>query len=237
MRLHYIQHVPFENPGSILAWADRNGFDIACTRVYADAGFPPQNAFDWLVVMGGPMNIYEEERYPWLVDEKRFIGETIQNEKVVIGLCLGGQLIADVLGGKVTKNAQREIGWFTVRMTETAKQHPLFRFFPENPVVFQWHGDTFSTLPKEAELLASSAACAHQAFVYRNRVFGFQYHLENTEEIIRGLIDNCGDELIVADTVQTAEELLAHPEYIAQDNVWMTEFLSRLLDTYRKGAL
>ncbi len=237
MRLHYIQHVPFENPGSILTWTGQNGFQVTCTRAYAGAAFPPQSAFDWLVVMGGPMNIYEEEQYPWLADEKCFIRDTIRSGKVVIGLCLGGQLIADVLGGQVTRNPRKEIGWFPVRFTGTAGQHPLFSFFPENPVVFQWHGDTFSTLPEEAELIASSDACAHQAFIYRKRVFGFQYHLENTEEIIRGLIDNCGDELIASNTIQSAEKLLAHPEHIAQDNAWMNEFLMRLLGMYQKGEL
>lgn len=237
MRLHYIQHVPFENPGSILPWADHNGFVVTCTRVFAEDTFPPQGVFDWLVVMGGPMNIYEEALYPWLADEKRFIKDAIEGGKVVIGLCLGGQLIADVLGGKVTRNPKKEIGWFPVSLTEMAKRHPLFSFFPEAPVVFQWHGDTFITLPEEAELLATSAACAHQAFVYRSRVFGFQYHLENTKEIILGLIDNCGDELIAADTVQTAEELLAHPEHIARDNAWMNRFLTRLLELYQKGEL
>ena len=81
------------------------------------------------MVMGGPMNIYEEEKYPWLADEKVFIHEAIESGKVIIGLCLGGQLIADVIGGKVTQNPYKEIGWFPIRLSEEARSSPLFSFF------------------------------------------------------------------------------------------------------------
>lgn len=237
MRIHYLQHVPFENPGSILVWAQNNGHDVSKTLLYKNKPFPEQKDFDWLIVMGGPMNIYEEEKYPWLIREKRFIKEAIEHRKVIIGLCLGGQLIADVIGGKVTKNPCREIGWFSVRLCEAARRNPLFSFLLPKPVVFQWHGDTFSSLPEEAELLAESEACAHQAFVYRNRVFGFQFHLENTLPIIEDLIQNCQEEMIPGEYVQAPEELLSHPEYISQDNMWMDMFLTQLFDSYQKGEI
>lgn len=237
MKLHYIQHVPFENPGSILTWAADHGHTVTATHVYADPHFPELEDLDWLIIMGGPMNIDEETEYPWLIAEKELIRAAVARGKVVIGLCLGGQLIAGALGGKVTRNPLKEIGWLPVRLLETARKMPLFDFFPEYPMVFQWHGDTFSTLPEGAVLLATSEACPNQAFLYGDRVFGFQYHLENTEGIIRGLIKNCGDELVPADTVQPAEELLAHPEYIAQDQLWMEQFLSRLMTLQQRGEL
>jgi GMP synthase-like glutamine amidotransferase len=237
MRIHYLQHVPFENPGSILVWADKNGCQVTSTQLYNQAILPKQQDFDWLVVMGGPMNIYEEEKFPWLAAEKIFIRESIDAGKVVIGLCLGGQLIADVIGGKVTRNPCQEIGWLTVRLSEEVRLSPLFSFFPATPVVFQWHGDTFSVLPEEARCIAESDACKHQAFVYRKRVFGFQYHMENTAEIIVGLIENCRDEMVPGAYVQTPEELLSHPEYIEQDNQWMDMFLTRLENMYQKGEL
>lgn len=237
MRLHYLQHVPFENPGSILAWARQNDCAVTSTQVYKNEILPPQQDFDWLVVMGGPMSIYEEEHYPWLAAEKVFIRESIASGKVVIGLCLGAQLIADVIGGKVTQNPCREIGWFPVRLSEEARKSSLFSFFPQQPVVFQWHGDTFSVLPEDARCIAESDACNHQAFIYKNRVFGFQYHLENTLEIIEGLIEHCGDELVPDVYVQTAAELLAHPEYIEQDNKWMDLFLTRLEKQDKEGDL
>lgn len=237
MKIHYLQHVPFENPGSVLDWAAKNGHEVTGTQMYKDEPFPRQEAFDWLFVMGGPMNIYEEDKYPWLSKEKSFIKESIAYGKVIIGLCLGGQLIADVLGGKVTKNRHSEIGWFPVKLSEQARESYLFSFFPPEPIVFQWHGDTFSTLPACAELLAMSEACENQAFVYQKRVFGFQYHLENTQEIIDALIENCADEMVPGTYVQSAQEVLAHPEYIKLDNEWMDTFLTRLEQLYNEGKI
>lgn len=236
MRLHYLQHVPFENPGSILSWAKENGHVLTDTQLYRHDLLPRQDNFDWLVIMGGPMNIYEEEFYPWLADEKAFIRESINAGKVVIGLCLGGQLIADVIGGKVTRNPYKEIGWFPVRLSAEARSSPLFSFFPEQPVVFQWHGDTFSVLPEDAKCIADSVACKNQAFIYKNRVFGFQYHLESTPATIADLVENCRDEMISDIYVQTPEELLAYPEYIEQNNRWMDMFLTQLEKMYREEA-
>ncbi len=227
-----MQHVPFENPGSILTWAEENNCFVSSTKLYQNDSLPGQKDFDWLVIMGGPMNIYEEKNYHWLTEEKIFIKESIAAGKIVIGLCLGGQLLADAIGGKVTANPCKEIGWFPIRLSGRARQSPLFSFFPENPIVFQWHGDTFSELPQEAECIASSAACEHQAFVYKKRVFGFQYHLENTAEIVGGLIKNCAGEMIPGTYVQTPEEVVAHPEYIKQDNKWMNMFLTQLKKMY-----
>lgn len=237
MKIHYVQHVPFENPGRILSWAAQKGHRVSCTRVYANEALPEIAAFDWLVVMGGPMNIYEESLYPWLAAEKAFIRRAIDGKKVVLGLCLGGQLIADVIGGKVTGNRVKEIGWHTITLTAAAKSSPLFSYLPASPVVFQWHGDTFGDLPESATLLARSEACDHQAFVYKKRVFGFQYHLENTAEIIAGLVANCGDELVPSAYVQTAEEILGHPECVRQDNEWMDTFLSNLEKQYEEGSV
>lgn len=237
MRLHYLQHVPFENPGSILTWAKENGHAITSTQLYQNDALPKQQDFDWLVVMGGPMNIYEEESYPWLAAEKQFIGEAIATGKVIIGLCLGAQLIADVIGGKVTQNPYKEIGWLPIQLSEEVRSTPLFSFFPEQPIVFQWHGDTFSVLPEDATCIAQSNACKHQAFIYKKRVFGFQYHLENTTSIITDLVENCRDEMVPDIYVQTPEELLAYPEYIEQNNKWMELFLIQLEKMDREGVL
>jgi GMP synthase-like glutamine amidotransferase len=225
-KLVYLQHVPFENPGIILDWAAEKGFELNGIMMYDEPCLPLPEEYDWLVVMGGPMNIYEEEKYPWLEEEKAFIRSAIETGKVVLGLCLGAQLIAGVLGGRVTKNPQPEIGWLPVTMTEQALALPFFRHFPKEPTVFQWHGDTFSILPETVTLLAKSAACRHQAFSYQDRVFGFQFHLENTREVIQSLIENCRDEMTPGTYVQSEESILAHPEHIAQDNVWMKGFLN-----------
>lgn len=228
MRIHYLQHVPFENPGTILEWAKGREYPLTCTKLYENSQFPEQSQFDWLVVMGGPMNIYEEEDYPWLVQEKKFIREAIENNKVLIGLCLGAQLIADVIGGRVIQNNYKEIGWFPVALTEKAHTMPQFSFFPDNPIVFEWHGDTFVDLPEEAVLLAENEACKNQAFVYKERVFGFQFHLENTYSIVSDLIKNCSEDMTPGPYVQSAEEILSGSRYMEKDNEWMTLFLSSL---------
>jgi GMP synthase-like glutamine amidotransferase len=239
MRIHYLQHVPFEDPGSILTWAKNRGWELTHTPLYnypkGGVPFPLARDFDWLVIMGGPMNVYEEAEYPWLAEEKVFIKHAADEGVLVIGLFLGAQLLSCVLGGTVTRNPYTEIGWLPVTLCPGARSLPLFSFLPDKFPVFQWHGDTFS-IPPGAVHLAESEACKNQAFMYGERVFAFQFHLENTEEIIQGLVDNCGDELADKQAgngyVQTGTELLSHPEYIAQDNQWMNEFLTRLETLY-----
>ncbi|HBF36965.1 MAG TPA: amidotransferase, partial [Firmicutes bacterium] len=131
MRIHYLQHVPFEDPANIGNWARQKGHRLTGTHLYNGEVFPTMDRFDCLIIMGGPMNIYEAEKYPWLQSEKQFIKEAIDHRKVVLGICLGAQLITDVLGGKVTKNPEGEIGWLPVSFHAAAFQSPLFKNFPE----------------------------------------------------------------------------------------------------------
>jgi GMP synthase-like glutamine amidotransferase len=140
MKLHYIQHVPFENSGNIEAWAKANGHSVTKTVLYYDEAFPEPGEYDWLVIMGGPMNVYEEKDYPFLKREKAFIKDAIAKKKRVLGVCLGAQLLSDVLGGKVTANANKEIGWFKVKLTPEAKQSPVFKNLPQEFNAFHWHG-------------------------------------------------------------------------------------------------
>ena len=194
MRLHYLQHVPFENAGNIEAWAKANGHAITKTVLYYDEAFPGMGEFDWLVIMGGPMNVYEERDYPFLRREKAFIREAVAAKKLVLGICLGGQLLSDVLGGRVTAG-EKEIGWHRVRLTPEARQSSVFKDLPQELTVFQWHGDTFS-IPPGAKRMASSDACENQAFEYGGgRVVGLQFHLESTDDGINRLAKSCGDDL------------------------------------------
>jgi len=116
MKIHWFQHVPFEGLGALEGWLLARGHALTCTRFHAGDA-PPQSpdGFDWLIVMGGPMNVYQYRDHPWLPAEKRMICETIAAGKRVLGICLGAQLIADALGGKVYQNDEREIGWFSIR--------------------------------------------------------------------------------------------------------------------------
>lgn len=227
MNIHSLQHVPFEGLASIEAWATARGHHLTTTRLHAGDTLPEPGHLDWLVIMGGPMNIYEEEKFPWLVAEKRFIRSVIGAGKVVLGICLGAQLIADVLGGPVRRNAQKEIGWFPVRKTEGAGRSRVCDALPAEFEAFHWHGDTF-TLPPGAVHLARSAACENQAFIHNERVVGLQFHLETTPESARRLAHHCADELVAGPLIQTADEILAEEQRFERINRIMWKLLDRL---------
>ncbi|MFT3951561.1 MAG: type 1 glutamine amidotransferase [Oscillospiraceae bacterium] len=228
MILQYLQHNDFETPGSILDWARECGAEVRGTMLFAGEALPDPESFDWLVVMGGPMNVYEEEKYPWLAAEKTLIRAAGERGKTVLGLCLGAQLIAAAYGGAVTRNPEPEIGWHTVRLTEEAERMPTLAGFPRELTVFQWHGDTFSALPQGATRIAAGDACYNQAFCIGARVFGFQFHLENTAQIIESLLTNCADEMTDAPYVQSPVEIASRPDCIRACNAYMKQFLDAL---------
>jgi len=215
MRIHYLQHVPFEDLANIETWAKDNGHSVSVTKLYLNESLPGMDYFDWLIVMGGPMNIYEEMDYPWLVAEKQFIDEAIKAGKVVLGICLGAQLISDVLGGKVKKNNYKEIGWFPVSKTVEANNSVFFKSLPDEFMAFHWHGDTFD-LPPGAIRLAESQGCKNQAFEYNGKVLGLQFHLESSETSITRLIENCRDELTEGKYFQSENEILSKPNILKQ---------------------
>ena len=209
MRIHALLHVPFEGIGHIGNWAAAGGHQLTATRLYAGEDLPPVDTFDRLVIMGGPMNINQESRYPWLKQEKHYIAKAVQENCTIIGICLGAQLLADVLGARVYPGDHKEIGWFPITLTEVGRNAPLCSGLSGQPDVFHWHGDTFE-LPRGAALLARSEGCTNQAFLYEERILGLQFHLESTPDTVRQIVANCRDEL-VADTYVQSETELLHP--------------------------
>jgi GMP synthase-like glutamine amidotransferase len=182
--------------------------------------------FDWLVVMGGPMNIYEHDRYPWLIGEKFLIRDACVRKKQVLGICLGSQLLADVLGGAVSESPEPEIGWFDVSLSDEASKSRLFADFPRTFAAFHWHGDTFS-IPPGATPLMSSQACARQAFSWgEGRALGLQFHLEvELEDARRWLAtDAPGPRRYV----QGAAEILREPARFAENTRLMHALLERM---------
>jgi GMP synthase-like glutamine amidotransferase len=203
MRFHALQHVSSETPGLLAVEIRERGFALRTTALYDHEPLPSTGEFDVLIVLGGPMSIHDEAEYPWLRDEKELIAAAIREGKKVLGICLGAQLIAAVCGARVYPNPQKEIGFWPVRWGNGG-------FGPAGAVetvVFHWHGETFD-LPVGAVLLASTEACINQAFSLGDRVLGVQFHPEVTEEIIRGMVEHEGWELVEGRYIQSAREIM-----------------------------
>ena len=226
MKLHYLQHVPFEDLARIEDWARDRGHQISRTLLFDGQELPGMDEFDWLVIMGGPMNIYEEDKYSWLAGEKRFIRDAIASNKIVLGICLGGQLIADVLGGKVRRNLHKEIGWYSVKLTPEGQKSRIFNVLPNTFMALHWHGDTFE-IPPEALRTAESEACANQAFALGKAV-GLQFHLESSIDSIEHLIKNCSDELVKGKYIQSPEMILSNVDRFPEINRLMALFLDTM---------
>jgi GMP synthase-like glutamine amidotransferase len=207
MRVHYIQHVEYENLANIEGWLKERGHKLTKTLLFKNQPLPDVKSFDWLIIMGGPMNIYEHKKYPWLVREKQFIKKAVKAGKTVLGICLGSQLLSDCLGGKVTGNKHREIGFFPVKLTKQGKESAIFRGLLPEFIAMHWHGDTFS-IPKGAKRLAQSKGCRNQAFSYKERVFGLQFHFEYLPGHIKVFLKDPQNVLRPDKYVQRSSEIL-----------------------------
>ncbi|HKP97542.1 MAG TPA: type 1 glutamine amidotransferase [Fibrobacteria bacterium] len=238
LRVEVFQHVPFEGLGSMEAWFRSRGHTLRYTRLYAGESpgqaSPAANgpAADWLIVMGGPMGVHDEAEFPWLNAEKRAIEAALARGAAVLGVCLGAQLLAHVLGAEVAPNAHKEIGWFPVELDAEASRTWLGRVFPPRFTPFHWHGDTFG-IPSGAARLGSSQACRNQGFLYRDNALGLQFHPEMTAEALSGLVKHCGGELTLAGTargrfVQEEAGLLAGLGNAAVLNALMAQACERL---------
>ncbi len=226
-RLHYLQHEAFETPAIILIWANEKGFEISATHLYNNEKLPDMNSIDWLIIMGGSMETNDETIYPWLIQEKEFIRNAIRANKIIIGICLGSQLIASALGSKVYKNQVKEIGWFPIHKTDEGKQNTFFDFIPNPFHVFNWHGDTFD-LPTGASCIASTEACKNQLFIYNDKTIGVQFHFEMDEQAIRDIVEHCKDEIVDGKYIQSEETILAYLHYVKPNNKIMFDLLEKL---------
>jgi len=238
MRVHYLLHVPFETPAAISDWARERGFEETATKLYEDVSFPSLDEYDFLVIMGGPMGVYDEEEYPWLKAEKVFIKEAMEGGKPVLGICLGAQLISEVLGARVKKNRFKEIGFFQVALTPIGWNSPVFSHMPATFDAFHWHGDTFEIADKGYHI-ASSEACPNQAFVYDNRVIGLQFHIESSRESVEALVKNCGKELMEeAPYIQKPDVILDEERDFREMHAILYKFLDSFLEYQKeKGVL
>jgi GMP synthase-like glutamine amidotransferase len=205
MKVHVLQHVPFEDIGSMSQWLETHGADVSYTRFFEEPALPQTKDLDLIIVMGGPMSVNDDSIFQWLRHEKQFIRDAVVQGVSILGVCLGAQLIASALGASVYKNTHKEIGWFQIEATQPGVN--TFHF-PEKCNVFHWHGETFE-LPGGAVCLARSAVCENQAFQLGQNVIGLQFHLETTPESVDAILENCGSELISGSYIQTESEMRA----------------------------
>ncbi len=228
MLIHYFQHDHFEDLGYIGEWAAIHNFKTAVTRLDLHEDLPKEKNFDWLVVLGGKMSVNDSDEFPWIEEEIEFISQTILSGKVVIGICLGSQLVASALGARVYKNTEPEMGFRPVTFLPAAAKDKVFRHFPSYLTVMHVHFDIFS-LPEDATAMASSDITPCQAFRYGKNVFAFQFHFEITPQNVAGFINEVGPELVKGKYSQSAEQMLKQSGCCYENNIIFGKVLDEIL--------
>lgn len=194
MNLYVFQHVPYEDSGAIADWAMARGYALRTTHWYEPGAQPPHTGeVDFLVIMGGPMSVHDTLLHPWLLEEKAFLREYLATGRPVVGVCLGGQLLAQALGCEISKTPQMEIGWYPVDLTAEARA--LWPQLAPQLTPLHWHRETFS-LPRGASLLFTNPTCVHQGFLARDNLLGLQFHIEANEASTRAIVEACPDGVI-----------------------------------------
>ena len=190
-----IQHVRAEPPGTIGEILGAAHIPTKIVRVFEGERVPAAlGDAAGLVVMGGPMGVYEQERYPFLRRELRLIEQALKKEKPILGICLGSQLLAAALGAEVKPGRRKEIGWHRLRLKKSASVDPLWSGIRPVFTAYHWHGDIFA-LPRGAVSLALSDVTRQQAFRYAKNAYGFLFHMEVTEKIVQDMVRTFAEEL------------------------------------------
>ena len=194
-----LQHVAVERAARIVTALESGaGAAIRTVAVYGGEPVPRSlDGIDALVVMGGPMGVYEADRHPFLHDERRLIELAIASSVPTLGICLGSQLVASALGAPVAPGPAKEIGWYEVSTRDAATQDPLFAGAPRGFTALHWHGDVFAP-PAGAVSLARSARTEHQAFRWGDSTWGLLFHLEVDPAQVEAMVATFSDELAAA---------------------------------------
>jgi len=208
------------------SWFDQHGYRLACSRLHAAEPLPDIDDFDWLVVMGGPMNVDDESRHAWLAPEKRLIRNAIDSGRHVLGICLGAQLIAQALGARVVPGGP-EIGFAPVVLDATADTAAVFSGLDDPLAAFHWHGDHMAGI-SNAVPLGRSADCAVQGFAWCERVVGLQCHLEITPAGVPSLTRHDPDNAALAGDPGYWADVIADTQRFARMNRQMCGLLERM---------
>jgi GMP synthase (glutamine-hydrolysing) len=198
-----VTHHPEEGPGLLEDILKERGWKMEKVGVWKENSLPDPTPLHLLILMGGPMSVNDDALHPFLEKEKQFVRQWIHKGNPTVGICLGAQLIAHCLGGRVYKGATEEIGWYNCVLTEEGRRDPFLKLFPIRFPVFQWHGETFD-LPENAILLAASDDYPHQAFSYRDSIYAFQFHVEMTERMIQGWLAESDVSVVKKRTILSA---------------------------------
>lgn len=210
--IYIIQHNDETPAGSSLDWCKKNHREFQIIHLVNGDTLPKKlTQQDQVIICGGGMNVNEEHLYPWLKEEKQFIKMCLDNSIKILGLCLGGQLLAEALGARASQHPHWEVGWSTVELS------PTLQFFDSKLEAFQWHGFSFDT-PKDGLRLASNAICTHQGFIYKNFALGLQFHPEATLNWIKECADT--DNYPSGPFVQTREEIYTQLEKQLRLQTW-----------------
>jgi GMP synthase (glutamine-hydrolysing) len=216
MKIHFVIHETFEGPAAIEQWAIRKGHQVSYSNVFAGDKLPHNaDAFDLLIVMGGPQSPATTQAECPHFDsaaEQALIRQAVNADKAVLGVCLGAQLLGNALGAQFEHSPHKEIGVFDVTLTDAAKDDPIFSRFPSSFPAGHWHGD-MPGLTADAEVLAYSAGCPRQIIRYAPKVYGFQCHFEFTKEAVAGYIKHGEHELKAGGKYVWDEETLLNYDY------------------------
>ncbi len=179
MHILVLQHVSVEHPGIFRSFLEEDGHGWDAIELDEGETIPPLDGYDGLWVMGGPMDVWEEDAHPWLREEKRAVREAVEGRGMpFLGLCLGHQLLAEALGGEVGPAEHPEIGVMDVRLTDEGLGSIWMDGLPESLNCLQWHGAEVTCVPSYAKVLASSPDCAVQAMQWGPRAYSAQFHVE-----------------------------------------------------------
>ncbi len=185
MRILVFQHVAVEHPGIFRDFLAADGIPWDAVELDVGAPIPSFDGYDALWVMGGPMDVWQEDAYPWLIPEKQAIRSWVDMGRPFLGICLGHQLLADALGGTVAAGAAPEIGVLPIALTDAGQGDPLFDGLPAQGNCFQWHGAAVERLPDGGITLAQTEICPIQSIRVRDRAYGLQFHVEITDATVR----------------------------------------------------
>lgn len=218
VRIAILQHSKDTPPGTLIDWIESRRHPYTVHHLYEGQPLPTLSEFDWLVVLGGAMNVDETEKHPWLVEEKRLIRTALDERKTCLGLCLGGQLLAQCMGAQVKKNTLMEVGWHPIQLgTHLDSDQRL--------MVFQWHEDAFD-LPEGAIRVATNRTTENQGFFFGDHAVGLQFHPEASEEWVRA----CSEEqpYPTGSHVQSPELLIEGLVFLTPMKKWFFDLLSRM---------